>query len=287
MCNNFSVIICAGGFGTSFQSSYPSTPKPLVPLGHNPSICILLETVLELDEIDTIYILIFKRHLDLFQKEINRWFYDKSNIVLYPLPDTQGTGKSIEHLVNKNKIKSENLIIMYSNMPLISKITLKDMIHCFTSENQSLQCLVSKLKNKNEYDGTVLLDNEILKEIIPVIETPTSSSDYSFLNIILIKRDLLSQLIPKLCAHKMTGEYYITDIIKNYKKGANVFIINPYIANKECVIVKKMEDKNFAEEIYMEHRNIMFINQCYGLWKKCEIFENRLQFIETALKRLE
>lgn len=278
MKHNFTVFLLAGGFGTSFQMMYPSIPKALIPLGHNPCICILLETLLEIGEIDCINVLVFERHLEKFKKEISRWFFNHNIINVISLPDTQGTSKSIEYMLEKHAIENENILILHSNMPLISKITLQDMMNHFIEQKENLMCLVSKLKN-TENERAVVKNNEQIIDI-----STSASSEYSYLNTIAIKLSLLKELIPKIDCTPDTNEYNIHDIVKLAKKSA-IYNLNPYTANKECVMIKKTDDKNFAEEIYMEHRNANFIHQCYGLWKKCDIFENRLQFLESIVER--
>jgi len=282
MNHKFNVILLAGGFGTSFQMLYPSVPKALIPLGHNPCICILLETLLELPDIESIHVLAFERHLERFKKEINRWFFNYNTITITSLPDTQGTAKSIEYFLKQNPIKNSNILILQSNMPLVSKITLKDLMYNFVQQENDILCLISKLKN-TEHDKAIVENNERVTEIVPWNQD--TLLEFCFLNIMAIKLSVLEKNISKISCNPETNEYNITDIVKCHDKKASAYILNPYVANKECISIRKVDDKNFAEEVYMEHRNSMFITQCYGLWKKCEIFENRLQFLERIVEK--
>jgi len=280
MKKKFSIIILAGGFGTSLQILYPSIPKALVPLGHVPSLCIQIETLLELDNlIDNIYVLVFKRHLYSFEKEINRWFYNNEKIKIISLPDCQGTAKSIDFFLQQKDLMNEHIIIIYSNIPLISKFTLKDfLIHC-TNQEQDLIAIVAKLKKKKEYDYAIINNNEDLVKI-----NSQDVSEFYFLNVFYIEKKILN-LIPKIKPDENTKEYNINEIVGLYEGKKGIYILNPYIANKECIIINKLEDKNFAEEIYLENRNANFIHQCYGLWRQCEQFENRLYYIEKILEK--
>jgi hypothetical protein len=284
MNHKFNVILLAGGFGTTFQMIYPSVPKALIPLGHNPCICILIETLLELQDIENIHVLAFERHVDRFKKEINRWFFNHNRITITSLPDTPGTAKSIEYFLTKKMIKSPNILLLHSNMPLISKNTIRDLMAHFLEQGNDIMCLVSKLKN-TENDTVVLENNETIVRIISGSKDSESSSDFCFLNTMAIKLDVLEKNLPKIVCHPETNEYNITDIVKHNESKSGIYMLNPYMANKECIMIRKVDDKNFAEETYMEHRNAMFIHQCYGLWKKCEIFENRLQFLESVIER--
>lgn len=284
MKTKLSTILLAGGFGTSFQSIYPSIPKPLIPLGHNPCVCILLETLLQISEIDNIFVLIFKRHLSNFEKEINRWFFNKKNIFLIPLDDTPGTAKSIEKMIHHKQLH-ENVLILYSNMPLLTKSTILDYINHYYENESSMMILVSRLKNYQNYDHVIIHDDHHVVDIIDkVMQSNTAIPHYCYLNSMIMKLSILLENIKNIDCNSITKEYDIKDIIKIYQsKGISYHLLNSYIANKECIIINKIEDKNYAEEIYMEQRNSIFIYQCYGLWKKCEIFENRLSNLESKL----
>uniref|UniRef100_A0A6C0K5S2 MobA-like NTP transferase domain-containing protein n=1 Tax=viral metagenome TaxID=1070528 RepID=A0A6C0K5S2_9ZZZZ len=290
MKSKCTVFILAGGFGTSFQLLYPSVPKPLVPLGHNPSLCILLETLLELsDHIDHIYILVFERHCEKFKREIFRWFYnDHDRIHLITMPDPQGTAKSIQYaledLKKKGTMVERHLLLLHSNMPLISKITLADFIqHSLTEDSEEpVSVLVSKIKNLDN-ERVVVSDEDRITAIVP----SPHPSPFCYLNTIMIHRVILEHLVDRIEQNTATSEYDIEQIVALYSTGAKMFCIHPYVANKECIIIRKVDDKNFAEEMYMEHRNNIFIQQCYGLWKKCNVFESRLSFLESKILAME
>lgn len=284
MTTKYSFIILAGGFGTSFQVSYPSVPKSLIPLGHNPSICILLETLLDLQNLlDTIYVIVFDRHLESFKKEINRWFMNKEIIKIISVPDTEGTATSVQHFLDTHPCKNEDLIILYSNMPLIHRSTLKDFMFQCAQENSVANILVSKIKNNKDYEKAIIVEDKATK-IVSFLDMDCSS-EYCFLNTLFIKKTLLENLLPLIEPNPLTTEFEINDIVSLLPEGSDFYVLNPYQANKECILVKKTEDKNFAEEVYLEHRNSHFIHQCYGLWKKCDTFENRLNYIESILDK--
>lgn len=282
------VFILAGGFGTSFQLLHPSVPKPLIPLGHNPCLCILLETLIELsDLIENIHILVFERHMERFKKEISRWFFHSMDrIHILAMPDTQGTAKSIRYALDQLKNTTErHILLLHSNMPLISKITLADFIqHSLTEDvDEPLSVLVSKIKNQE--NERVVLSKEDPSRITAIVRAPHPSA-FSFLNTFMIHRSLLEELIDRVETDTVSSEYEIANIVALSTTGAKMFCVHPYVANRECIIIRKADDKNFAEEMYMEHRNNIFIQQCYGLWKKCNTFESRLSYLEDKIHEL-
>jgi choline kinase len=270
----FSVIILSGGFGTSMRHLYPDIHKSLIPLGHSPMICILIDTIKDLNNIDDIYILIYEKYLAQFKKEINRWFLNRHNIHIIPQKDPEGTILSMKQFLDLNICKNENLLIFYSNTPLLSKSTVDDFIHNCSLNTEKGCVLVSKLKNRPEYDKLYVKDEMIINEIDELHE-------YSICNLIYLPKRLFIY-----ASTDFKNDCNFLDLIKSSSyQDFNVYIINPYIANKECIIIKKIEDKNFAEEVYTEYRNTLFIHQCYGLWKKCDYFENRLKWIEDVLSK--
>jgi len=105
------------------------------------------------------------------------------------------------------------------------------------------------------------------------------------LNVFFIRKQSLTDNISIITPDENTQEYHIYEIINLCKGKKTIFMVNPFTANRECIIIKKIEDKNFAEEIYLENRNANFIHQCFGLWKQCDQFDRRLQNIEILLQK--
>jgi hypothetical protein len=97
---------------------------------------------------------------------------------------------------------------------------------------------------------------------------------------------VLESLVNRVESDSLTSEYDISQIVALNPTGAKIFCVHPYVANRECAIIRNTDDKNFAEEMYMEHRNNIFIQQCYGLWKKCNVFESRLSYLESKIQDL-
>lgn len=284
MNQKLSVIILAGGFSTSLAQFNPGTPKALIPLGHNPCICILIESILELSSfIDKIYVLFFKKYKAMFEKEIKRWFQNMDNIIMVSQDDPPGTGKSIELFLQEHDDSiHENLLILHSNMPLLSKTTMKDFITESFIEKADKNILISKINNYKEYHQ-VEIQKERVQKIVDKSDQVSNERPFCFMNTIFIKKSILQSLVPRIPLDPFDNEYKIYKMVELDPDGFQYFVMNPYIANKECVLIYRQEDKNFAEEIYLEYRNTIFIHQCYGLWKKCEIFENRINQIEDVL----
>ena len=125
----------------------------------------------------------------------------------------------------------------------------------------------------------------LLLKINNYLNNNEEESDYYFLNTFYINKNILIKYIDKIQQNNITKEHDLIDIVSLIPDKKGAYILNPFIANKECIIIKKIEDKNFAEELYLEHRNANFIHQCYGLWKQCDKFDSRISFVEKILEK--
>lgn len=260
--NNISVIIF------SIFNFISDLSAGLTPLGYYPSICVLIQTLLELEEsINDIHVLVLNQDLEYYKKEISRWFYDSSKIFIHA-SQTTGQVHHLKSLLNNKKISlQKEILILYSNIPMISKLTIKDFILNHCQKNLLFSSILSKLKNIHSfYKTSITTDQKIIsfgfdKEL-----------DYSILNTFLINKKTLEHYIWKLDNE--------CEFINLVMEGSSVYIISPYTANKEFIMIQNIHDKNYAENIYLEKRNMIFIHQCYELWKKYESIEHRLNCLE-------
>jgi bifunctional N-acetylglucosamine-1-phosphate-uridyltransferase/glucosamine-1-phosphate-acetyltransferase GlmU-like protein len=275
-------ILLAGGYGTQFRNHYPNIHSSLIPIHNNPCICILLETILSLNNlVDTVYIICFQRYASSFHKEISRRFYNEYKIKLVEIEDTNGTAASLQLFLNQTSLLNPNLCILNSNIPLISKMILQDFImDCYHS---SIKLAVSNLKkNVDEYEKVIHSENPIIESHL---NKNIDSFEFIFLNMFFIKQNILQKYINFINSNLYSTKYEIYDIfqyISEYKK--ELFLIHSYIANKEFILLNSMEDKNYIEDIYSEKKNAIFISSCYELWKKFENLENRISFLENKIQ---
>jgi bifunctional N-acetylglucosamine-1-phosphate-uridyltransferase/glucosamine-1-phosphate-acetyltransferase GlmU-like protein len=281
MNSKFNFIILSGGYGTSFRDLYPNSHKYLIPINNIPVICIILENLLYLSEyIENIYILCFSKYINSYHKEISRRFYNNYKIKIINIHDNEGTAKSLQEFFLNNTLNNDNLCIMNSNIPLISKFTLQDFL--IDTNNTQVLILASNLK-KNILDYEKITDNLLIESHKNVNYIDFK---YIFCNLIFIKTYILLEYLYKIEKNNYTLEYEYYDIFKllnpNYLK---LFIINSYIANKECILLKNHEDKDYIQEIHLENKNAAFITQSYHFIKKFESIENRLAFIEKKINQ--
>jgi len=274
-----SVVLLSGGYGTAFRETYPSLHKSLIPIHNTPSICILIETLLQLEDyIDMIYIVCFRRHAVSFHKEISRRFYNNYRLQIVSVEENQGTTVSFQSFLTQQPNVSSNLCILYSNMPLISQYTLREFMSQCKHQNKVIA--VSSLK-KNVLDYHKIVthhDNE--REAFRIIsrhDTDLPSFDYIFCNLFFIKT--VSLLEGSLNLNPHSQEYEIFDILPPCLSD-ELYIIHSYVAVRECTLLVSTEDKEFIEESYTERKNAFFITQCYQIWKKIESYDHRLHLLE-------
>ena len=74
------------------------------------------------------------------------------------------------------------------------------------------------------------------------------------------------------------------DIIQS---NAFQFFMPMSTATRECVPVKTVRDRAYAEHISTETKHAMFLHQCYALWKKFGDIEEKIQNMELKLNGMD
>lgn len=280
MNSKFSFILLAGGFGTSLREHYPNIHKSLIPINNIPSICILLETLLQLDEfIQIIYIICFKRYASSFHKQISKRFYNNYKIKLISVEDNEGSALSCKFFMDHHTIESDNICILNSNIPLLSFYTLSEFIN--NSIDKTINICVSNLKkNIEDYEKFVNQDDTLFIE--SHLNLDIENNDFIYCNLFFIKKTILKNSLLNLQKNSYSHEYEIFDIFNYLNLNINNFyIVNSYVANKEFILLKSNDDKNMIEDFFIEKKNAIFITQCYEFWKKFDSLENRIHFLEN------
>lgn len=234
-----------------------------IPLGNNPSICVLIETLLEISSKIIIFTLISNKTL---QKEIIRWFQHSFITIQYIESYDKLYESYNEYILNHNY---DPILIMNCRYPLISNNIIKEFLEFHNDENISL--LISKMDIPEDHYRIKIDDNSKL------ICIPPFSSNYLF------------NSLDFKCIH----ECFI--INSNFKFKENNFLemingldinnirlheIPLYIGRKELICIRNKDEYQYAEEIYTQKRNFIFINQCYNILQKCETFDKRLDLLE-------
>ncbi len=129
---------------------------------------------------------------------------------IYEQKDQIGTAdavKTVIEFVDEN----EKVLILYGDVPLIRKNTLKKLF----SLNDSLSILTANVSNPTGY-GRVLKDsNGLVQEIIEEKDTNDEQKNIKeiFTGVMAVNGKILRELIPLINNNNASKEYYLTDLI--------------------------------------------------------------------------
>lgn len=208
------VAILAGGKGTRMFSDIP---KPLQTIAGKPMIQYIIDTakLLEPDIIDVVY------HDKILKKFVNdaaiKWTLQKKSL---------GTGHAISKIASSFK-DTEDILILYSDIPFVSLETLKKLY--LKKPSHGISLLTKKINNPSGYGRVIREKNQvvgIIEEIETNLEQHAIKEIYS--GILITNAIYIKQWLKKLKNNNKKKEYYITDIISfAYQKKINIVTVSP------------------------------------------------------------
>lgn len=239
---NLIVIILAAGKGTRMHSNYP---KLLHQLGEKP----ILQHVIDLAKSITpkkIYLIYnhqYKRFKSTITDSCLTWIKQKQ---------TLGTGNAIYQMINILK-DNENYLILYGDMPLISKKSIIKLIH--SKEKSSISLLTAKLKNPENYGRIIRKKGKIIK-IIEHTDATQKQLKIREINsgVFITTGNHLKIWIKQINNQNIKKEYYITDII--------------YLAYQQKNIINNINPKNIHEIIGINNKLQLSIAEKWYQQKK-------------------
>ena len=111
-----SLLILAGGNGTRLKEITGAVSKPLVKVGREAVITIVINKMIRELSISKIYLLIQEKHLDQYNHYLNTLPKYKKNIELVAETTKLGTGGAIKAFLSGNDI--ENFYLFLMQIPL-------------------------------------------------------------------------------------------------------------------------------------------------------------------------
>ena len=128
----------------------------------------------------------------------------------------KGTADAIE--VAKKYIKTENFIILFGDVPLITYKSLKKLIRSF--KNNNIGSMIAFNAQKPKGYGRVILSNNKVTKVVEEINTTVNEKIIELCNsgIMLVKKSIFYQNIKFIKFNKKKKERYLTDIFEIYFK---------------------------------------------------------------------
>ena len=208
MKNSLSILILAAGQGKRMGGDLP---KVCVKTDEGPLIHHVLKTCEALLPKQTILVTGYKK--ELVEACVNEKKWDIN--LEFSVQDKQlGTGDAVKS--GLKNISSENTLILYGDVPLISQKTLERLILSQSDLKTDITFLTAIHDQENSY-GRILRDNN--GNPIKIIETKDCSSHELQikevnLGIYLCKSTVLKTLVGEIKNNNSQQEYYLTDIVE-------------------------------------------------------------------------
>ena len=225
---DYDILIMAAGLGKRMNST---TPKPVIPILNKPMLVHILDTVSTLSTLpNKIYVITYYLHssavvaacVDRLPKSISdRIVWLVQNI------EPSGTGSSVQEAIKQIPSSNiESLMILSSDVPMISKGTMESMI---TKYNGSAVILTDKMQNPYGY-GRILENNG---EFLAIVEEKDASASEKLINVVntgiyCISYSFLRNQLFTITNNNAAEEYYLTDlfgILKNENVSVRTLLV--------------------------------------------------------------
>ena len=170
----------------------------------------------------------------------------------------KGTADAIE--TARSHIKTENFIILFGDVPLVTDTSLKKLIRSFRNNNTaSMICFKS---SKPQGYGRVILHNNKVEKVVEEINTTTSEKLIELCNsgIMLIKKSIFFKNIKQIKYNKKKKERYLTDIFEIYFNKSIPFSFS-ISSEDEMSGINNLFDFNKVDKILQKRLTNKFIKQ--------------------------
>jgi len=219
---NIDFIILAAGKGTRMGGD---SPKVLASLAGKSMIQHLVDTVDSFPNSKTSVIVGYK------SKEVINGVTSSNKISFINQNNQLGTAHAVKQSLT-NLRKNSISVILYGDVPLVTKGTIKKLIKNAINGNLSLLTFVKD--HPEGYGRIVRSTNNKVQRIIEHKDASASERQIKEVNsgILAIKTDLLKTFIPKIKNNNAAKEYYLTDLVE---------ISNQYAVDVTAIICDSYE----------------------------------------------
>ena len=170
----------------------------------------------------------------------------------------KGTADAIE--VAKKYIKTENFIILFGDVPLITYKSLKKLIRSFKNNNTGSMIAFNAQKPKGY--GRVILSNNKVTKVVEEINTTVNEKIIELCNsgIMLVKKSIFYKNIKFIKFNKKKKERYLTDIFEIYFKK-NIPFSFVVSSEDEMSGVNNLIDFNKVDSLFQNRLVNKFLTQ--------------------------
>ncbi len=199
-----SIVILAAGQGKRMHSQLP---KVLHKLAGKPLLEHVTQTALTLAPTQT-PIVIYGHQGDILRHHLAHL-----NVQWVEQTEQLGTGHALQQAL-PHLNKTDRILILYGDVPLISTATLKHFLQ--ETPDNGVGLITTDLANPYGFGRIIRDAKQQITEIIEEKDANAAQREITEINsgIYLIPGALLTSWLPKLTNHNAQKEFYLTDIIK-------------------------------------------------------------------------
>ncbi|WP_225639301.1 bifunctional UDP-N-acetylglucosamine diphosphorylase/glucosamine-1-phosphate N-acetyltransferase GlmU [Candidatus Profftia sp. (ex Adelges kitamiensis)] len=212
-----SIVILAAGKGTRI---YSDMPKVLHNLAGKPMVQHVIDTAIQLKP-QSIY-LVYGYYGSLLREKLSKqplkWVLQAEQL---------GTGHAMQQAA-LNFSCNEDILMLYGDVPLISKETLQRLLA--VKPYRGIGLLTARVMDPTGYGRILRKNNRVIK----IIEHKDATAEQHKINevntgILVANSRELKRWLSKLNKNNVQGEYYITDIISlAHEEGSLIETVYPY-----------------------------------------------------------
>lgn len=239
MKNNLFITILAAGKGSRMHSHIP---KVLQRLGNRALIDYVIDTSKNLNPQKIILVVGYKKE-DVV-------FHTKNRSLDYVTQEHQlGTGHAVIQCQKILKEDVGSLLVLYGDVPNISKETLLALVQKHASEKNDITILSAIIDNPLGYGRIVRNSKGKIVEIIEEKDCNDQQKQIKEINtgFYLFETPIIFDYLKKIQNKNMSKEYYLTDIVGVAKNNLKIGIMTTNDSNEILGIntlaqLKKMKD---------------------------------------------
>ncbi|UMZ75269.1 bifunctional UDP-N-acetylglucosamine diphosphorylase/glucosamine-1-phosphate N-acetyltransferase GlmU [Natranaerofaba carboxydovora] len=209
MTKDCAAIILAAGKGTRMKSN---TPKVLHSLCNKP---MLWHVIKSINPLSREQVVVVGHQAEKVKEFLNKKF-DETKVMTALQEEQLGTGHAV--LKAKEAISDvvKDVLIVMGDTPLLLTEELKNLLNFHRDSMNACTVLTAKLDNPSGYGRIVRNSNGEINEIIEDKEASKEIKEVKEINtgIYCFRKDMLFSMLEKLSPSEVTGEYYLTDLIK-------------------------------------------------------------------------
>ena len=242
---NITTVILAAGKSTRFISKKSKLTQELAGL---PIVSHVYNTAKKISGKNIIVVCNKENHNELSSLLKNCKFVIQKN--------QKGTADAIE--AAKSSIKTQNFIILFGDVPLISDNSLKRLINNFKNKVGSM--ILFKSLKPHGYGRAILEKNKVVK-VVEEIHTSKSEKLIELCNsgIMLVNKSIFFKLIKQIKFRKIKKERYLTDIFEIYFKKKIPFSFIQ-AEEEEMSGINTLLDFNKVDKILQKRLVTKFLN---------------------------